>query len=256
VNGTTGDLLNVGNGTNSFLFVNSSGFVSIGNSTESVNRRLLVSSDAFNNSAVATVGIEETDTPAHYVLSTAVKADSFARWIMNAWGTQSWGSGAAAQDLYLYRSTTSTMKIDSDAAGGAATLIVNKLTANTIDPVYDIDGTKYATYGLSSIGIREELKGVARLDNGTLSYTIDFAAVEEGSDAWLFWQVIGENMEDISVLSTPGFSGRVWYNKNNSSITFFGNQPGEVSYQLSAPRFDADNWTNIATDDVEGMKIS
>jgi hypothetical protein len=122
VNDTTGDLLNVGNGTNSFLFVNSSGFVGIGNSTENVNRRLLVSSDGFDNSAVATVGIEETDTPEHYVLSTAVKGDSFSRWIMNAWGTQSWGSGAAAQDVFLYRSAVSKLKIDSDAAGGAANL--------------------------------------------------------------------------------------------------------------------------------------
>ncbi len=142
---------------------------------------------------------------------------------------------------------------------GINTLVVGngagKIIAGTFDPVYDIDGIKYATYGLSSIGLREELKGVAKLDDETLSYTLDFNEVEQGSDAWLFWNVIGKSMDDLSALLTSNFDGNVWYIKASNSITFFGSKAGEVSFQLSAPRFDAEKYTNYATDDVGGIKI-
>src|SRR5262249_42127383 len=40
--------------------------------------------------------------------------------------------------------------------------IAGKLDVSTIDPVYSIDGVKYATYGASQIGVKEELSFVAR----------------------------------------------------------------------------------------------
>ncbi|MCH8269160.1 MAG: hypothetical protein IH846_16775, partial [Acidobacteria bacterium] len=83
-------------------------------------------------------------------------------------------------------------------------IVAAKGTFDVLDPVYNINGTKYSTYGLFTIGLREELKGVVELDD-SLSYTIDFAAAEKGSDAWLFWHVIGKKMDGMSVLLTPSF---------------------------------------------------
>ena len=135
-------------------------------------------------------------------------------------------------------------------------IIASKVTLDITDPVYNIKGIKYSTYGLFSIGLREELKDIVELGDNR-QYTIDFTSSEEGSDAWLFWHVIGRKTDDISVVLTPGFKGTVWYAKSNDKLTFFGSRQGEVSFQLSAPRFDSDEWGNYADveDYVTGIKI-
>ena len=176
--------------------------------------------------------------------------------------------------------------------GGGA----GKLDVGTIDPVYDISGTKYATYVSGMIGQKEETTGVVKLQKfqipnsksqtnsncqntndqnglgfgacdlelgGTFySYTIDFSRVEQGSDLWLFRQVTdfgssADGWKNLTVLISPGFTGQVWYEKNPSEnhLTIFAapiyntqDTNYEVSYRLTAPRFDWKKWGNIAAD--------
>jgi len=173
-----------------------------------------------------------------------------------------------------------------------------KLNVGTIDPVYDISGTKYATYVSGMIGQKEETTGVVKLQKfqipnsksqtnsncqntndqnglgfgacdlelgGTFySYTIDFSRVEQGSDLWLFRQVTdfgssADGWKNLTVLISPGFTGQIWYEKypDKNQLIFYAsplnsqfsihNSP-EISYRLTAPRFDWYKWTNIAHD--------
>lgn len=125
----------------------------------------------------------------------------------------------------------------------AGEIKVDKLTVDTIDPVYEINGKKYATYVSDFAGgIRVETGGILKLSS---SYTIDFDNLEEGSDLWLFWQVSNKEMNDLVVILTPGFDGRVWYNKEENKLTIYANQPGEISYRLILPRKDYKDWGNI-----------
>ncbi|MDD5541140.1 MAG: hypothetical protein PHG61_10665, partial [Candidatus Marinimicrobia bacterium] len=173
---------------------------------------------------------------------------------------------------------------------------VDKLTVNTIDPVHKIDGKEYATYAsFYAGGQKMETSGIVNLQaiyeatyearprsttyearprsprstslekgepsilKGSTSYMykIDFNNLEVGSDLWLFWQTIHQDLSKVVVLLTPSFNGRVWYEKTSSqvrpvkklgaqsSIIIYSDQPGEVSYRLTAPREDYDQWPNL-----------
>ncbi len=137
---------------------------------------------------------------------------------------------------------------------------VNKLTVTTIDPLYEINGVKYATYVSDTIGLKIEHYGKVKLvrngKSGLYEQTIDFKKAEEGSDLWLFWQTIdeGRNMEDVIVTLTPEFDGRVWYElrPKQKQIAIYGSSTSlgsrisqktlTVSYHIVAPRHDASNW--------------
>ncbi len=70
--------------------------------------------------------------------------------------------------------------------------------------------------------------------------------LEEGSDLWLFWETLHQDLSQLSVILTPGFDGRVWYEKiGNSKVIIYSNQQGEVSYTLVAPRYDYKKWPNL-----------
>jgi hypothetical protein len=139
----------------------------------------------------------------------------------------------------------------------------NKLTVGTVDPVYSINGTNYATYGAGMTGVNEETAGTLTLApagygaDGTYAKTIDFGAQATGSDLWLFAHATAltgnadasaNNLSSLVVMLTPSFDGRVWYKKNAAAgtLTIYGDQAGEVSYRLTAPRFDASKWGNTA----------
>ncbi|MBA7639056.1 hypothetical protein ES703_46712 [subsurface metagenome] len=127
---------------------------------------------------------------------------------------------------------------------------LDKVTVNTVDPVYTIGGERYATYMAGMVGIREEVTGTVRLNS---SYTIDFKNLEIGSDLWLFYQItdFGENWEKLQIILTPGFNGNVWYEKNpfENTLTIHGESSGEVSYRMTANRFDWMNWSNLYLED-------
>ncbi len=166
--------------------------------------------------------------------------------------TGSWSLGGAAQ-------TSLNMN-------GNDVIAVGKLSATTIDPVYDIGGAKYATYGPDIIGLKVEDFGKAKLspdpDGGhtpsrVYSYVIDFANAPPGSDLWLFWQTIseGENMKDMMVTFAPeDQEADLWYSLNPAAdqIIIHGDKPVTFSYTLVAPRRDADRWPSIAASTTEG----
>ncbi len=135
---------------------------------------------------------------------------------------------------------------------------VNKLTVTTIDPVYEIGGVKYATYGADTVGLKVETYGKGTLvRNGNKSvYVIDFANAERGSDIWLFWQTIAEgtNMEDVVVSLTPeGGNAQLWYvlRPQSKQIAVYGSAPVKFSYHLVAPRHDTNQFGNILVNSKE-----
>ncbi|MDD5625891.1 MAG: hypothetical protein PHG83_01850 [Patescibacteria group bacterium] len=141
-----------------------------------------------------------------------------------------------------------TAQIDGQLnMNGASIIGVNKLTVSTIDPVYEIDGIKYATYVSDFAGgVRTETTGVIKIQN--TKYEIDFDNLKTGSDLWLFWQSSSKNLDDTVVMLTPNFNGKVWYEKSGNQLTIYGDQFGEISYRLTAPRKDYQDWTNFVKD--------
>ncbi len=134
--------------------------------------------------------------------------------------------------------------------------IAGKLDVATIDPVYTIDGIKYATYGQSAVGVHEEVMQTIELSqkgaSGKYEYTISFNSLEKGSDVWLFYQItdFGTNWKDLVVALTPAFDGSVHYEKDaaHNTLKIVSSQPGEVSMRLSALRFDNAKWPNLRPD--------
>ena len=139
-------------------------------------------------------------------------------------------------------------------AGGAG-----KITVTTIDPLYNIDGGKYSTYAPSMIGVKEEITGKASIaydeTQGAYAYTLDFNSFENGSDFWVFSRVIDPDIERVSVLLTPNSQARTWYRKDpvRRLLTFYSDRPTEISYRLTAPRFDYERWGTISNDTEAGL---
>ena len=149
---------------------------------------------------------------------------------------------------------------------------VNKLTVATIDPLYEIRGRKYATYGASIVGgVKEEyvgrglltarisndevqisnkLSNDSRIENSKLySYVIDFSKIEYGSDLWVWRNVIDFSKDNIEVFATAyGIPVPIAYIIENNKIIFnsdlqlttYNPQPSGIkfSYRLVGKRFD------------------
>ena len=149
-----------------------------------------------------------------------------------------------------YYLTSVTLSGNIDMVGNDL-LNVDKLTVNTIDPEYIINGKKYANYVTDYAGgVRVETSGIVKLSSHQPSaisnYLIDFEDLETGSDLWLFWQTIHQDLDQVIVLLTPAFNGRVWYKKlGDSKLIIYANRVGEVSYRLNAPREDYQKWPNL-----------
>jgi len=143
-----------------------------------------------------------------------------------------------------------------------------KLDVGTIDPVYTINGKSYATFMAGMIGVKEEVTGTLQIEcsDSQCKHVINFEDEQEGSDLWLFSKTtnLKENFDELAIMLTPSFEGQVWYEKNaaEKKITIFANPKEETlntefSYRLTAPRFDADEWSNIREDsDVKGFIIN
>ena len=141
----------------------------------------------------------------------------------------------------------STLEVD----GGSG-----KITAGTIDPLYTIDGSKYATFMAGMIGLKEETTGLLLIPGAT---TIDFRNQPVGSDLWVFAKItdLERNFDKMVVNLTPSFNGNVWYEKDaeNLHLTLRSDQYGEVSYRLTAPRFDWQQWPTQTIDTADGLVI-
>jgi hypothetical protein len=158
-----------------------------------------------------------------------------------------------------------TLIVNTDGSVNVGTSGTGKLNAGTVDPIYTIGGVRYATYVPGMTGQKEETAGTAKLKNG--NYVIDFKNAEKGSDLWLFAKTANlaeEGLDNVTVLLTPSFDGRVWYEKDEAAerIVIRGGRDGEVSYRLTAPRFDHKQLPNVledvavpGTENIEGFNL-
>lgn len=134
-----------------------------------------------------------------------------------------------------------------------------KISAGTIDPLYSIAGGRYATYLPGMIGQKEELTGTVNLqcDNDSCSSVLDFASASQGSDLWLFSRItdLGVDFNNLVVILSPSFDGKAWYKKdpNNARLIIYGGKNSEVSYRLTAPRFDWQKWGNVSDEPHQGL---
>jgi hypothetical protein len=130
-----------------------------------------------------------------------------------------------------------------------------KIDVGTVDPVYNIGGEKYATYMAGMIGVKEETAGIIETNQYVpgvgYRHIIDFTNQERGSDLWLFSKAtdIGKHIDDLIVLLSPSGNARSWYevDKDNYTLSIYTSKPTSVSYRLTAPRFDAADWSNYNT---------
>lgn len=134
--------------------------------------------------------------------------------------------------------------------------VSNKLTVKTIDPLYDIFGTKYSTFAPSVVGgVKEEISGKISLNKKIgeeYQAVIDFDKQIIGSDLWVWRQVIDFSKENVEVSLTPyGRFARTYYYINNNSIVLRSDVPVEVSYNFSGKRFDWRSWPTKATNQSE-----
>jgi hypothetical protein len=132
-----------------------------------------------------------------------------------------------------------------------------KLNVGTVDPPYTINGKKYATYFASMTGVKEETTGKITLTQknphvNAYSSTIYFDSEADGSDLWLFNKTtsLKKQYADLTVLMTANSNARTWYSYDpqDNSLTFFSTSPTQLSYRLSAPRFDSAKWANKRSD--------
>lgn len=141
-----------------------------------------------------------------------------------------------------------------------------KITVGTIDPVYNIDGEKYATYMTGMTGIKEETTKALQLTKKEDYFegVIDFKNSKKGTDDWIFYQAtdFGKDWNNLTILISKNFKGDVWYNKDleNKRVVIYSDSvdlvsDSEVSIRLTAPRFDHVNWTNFSKDETEGLKV-
>lgn len=163
----------------------------------------------------------------------------------------------------------------SSTLGGALVTIgdggTSKLDVGTVDPIYTIDGQKYATYMAGMTGVKEETSGALVLDKqsaGLFMAKLDFQDAPLGSDIWLFGRTTNllnnqEHFDQTSCLLTPNFAGQAWYEKDwdGRSINIFARPDNvnrasvEVSYRLTAPRFDSKQWTNYSDSQHSGFNL-
>ncbi len=108
-------------------------------------------------------------------------------------------------------------------------------------------------------GVKEEVSGIFYLNESF--YVVNFNELEVGSDLWLFDKTtdFGENMENLQIILTQGFDGRVWYEKNpeENILTIYGTDSGEVSFRMTGNRFDWKEWSNFADpeDNSPGLTV-
>ncbi|MDO8557495.1 MAG: hypothetical protein Q7R98_03475 [Candidatus Jorgensenbacteria bacterium] len=150
---------------------------------------------------------------------------------------------------------------------------VNKITAATIDPLYEIDGKKYSTYASAIAGgVREEfigratlvptmsLRDISRRETNSYEHVIDFSKVEVGSDLWVWKNAVDFSADNVDVFATPiGVSAPVSYAISGNKVIFsaqlltthYSLQTIPISFRLVGKRFDWKNWPTLAKDQNE-----
>ncbi|TSC52161.1 MAG: hypothetical protein LiPW41_372 [Parcubacteria group bacterium LiPW_41] len=149
---------------------------------------------------------------------------------------------------------------------------VGKLTVQTIDPLYEIDGEKYATYASSIAGgVKEEYVGRGKLISNdefrmtndsefkiqnskfnNYTYVIDFSKIEKGSDLWVWYQAVDFDKKNVEALVTAYDSlAKIGYKIDGKKLIFFSDEETEFSFRLVGNRFDHMNWPTYSKDQNE-----
>jgi hypothetical protein len=134
--------------------------------------------------------------------------------------------------------------------------IGNKLTVGTIDPLYQIRGVNYSTFASALVGgVTEEIVGRIKLAErvgNEYQAVIDFSKEAEGSDLWVWYQVVDFNRNNVEVIMTPyGKLANTYYYIDGQKLILRADQSVEVSYRFTAKRFDWRNWPTKAQDQQE-----
>jgi len=141
--------------------------------------------------------------------------------------------------------------------GGYNITNVNKLTVNTIDPLYNIKGVNYSTFASAIAGgVKEEYVGNITIKNknsaGEYEAVIDFDKQEEGSDLWVWRKTVDFSVDNIETLLTPyGRFASAYYLIEGNKIIFRSDKAVSVSYRLIGRRVDWKSWPTKATDQTE-----
>ena len=159
---------------------------------------------------------------------------------------------AAGQQL-TWSATNVNNKID--LAGGDLTG-VDKISAATVDPLYEIEGAKYSTYAPSITGgVKEEYIGQAKLKKYTgkfYEYILDLDQEKKGSDLWVWFKTVDFSKDSVQATITPiGEPVSVAYEIKNNSIIFRGSSATEFSFRLTGKRFDWRDHPTYAKDQEE-----
>ncbi|MEK9169772.1 MAG: hypothetical protein AAB788_03435, partial [Patescibacteria group bacterium] len=187
-------------------------------------------------------------------------------YFLNPAGSSSFGGSLTLVGQLTFNGTleanANTIQLLSSASTavcvGDATC-TGKLDAGTIDPPYTINGKNYATFLPSMTGVKEETTGIITLNSKNPSINayesiIDFSGQPEASDLWLFAKVtdLKKHIDQMTVLLTPSENTRSWYkvDKENVRLYVYSSRPTNISYRLTAPRFDSEQWSNRRADDA------
>ncbi len=172
------------------------------------------------------------------------------------------GTTTPAYLLDVWSAATTTIRLGINGGADPDVVLIGggtgKLTVGTLDPVYNVQGTKYATYMSGMTGIKEETTGNVLLTNG--EYVIDFNNLEEHSDLYIFYRItdFGQNWNKLTVLLSAEGPGGAWYQKDpqNNRLIIYSQSADSVSYRLSAPRYDWQKWLNLSQDgEVQGLMV-
>lgn len=176
-------------------------------------------------------------------------------------------NGALAVDSGITYTGTPTTSRTYQFGDGAN----SKINVGTVDPLYTIGGKRYATYMAGMTGVKEETSGVLSLTKqsaGLFMAKFDFDDDPEGTDIWLFGHTTNlvknkDVFDQAACLLTANFAGQTWYEKDwqEKTISVFAKPDNsrrenvEVSYRLTAPRFDYLKWTNHSEEPAEGFNL-
>lgn len=138
---------------------------------------------------------------------------------------------------------------------------IYKITVSIIDPLYDIQGTKYSTYAPSFVGgIKEELidRGqISQCSAKICSWQLDFSKVKTGSDLWVWRKIVDFNEDKVDVLLTPyGQPAILSYEIKDNKIIFYADRPTQFSYRLVGSRYDWRDWPTLAVDQAETASMT
>ena len=181
------------------------------------------------------------------------------------------GTTTPAANLHVFGNAiiSTTLTMGGDINMGAQNITnLNKLTVNTIDPLYNIKGINYATFAAAIVGgVKEEYVGSIKItkrvlatnqdDNREYEAIIDFSEVKEGSDLWVWRKIIDFSPDNVQVLLTPsGRFAEVYYNIEGNRLVFRSDRPVAVSYRLVGKRLDWREWPTRAKDQQEKAGFS